>query len=126
VGLVQREIEAANFSTISLSMIPELTASAGVPRLAAVEHPFGLTLGLPGDAARQLAVLRGALGALVDISKPGETVHLPFDWDVNLKLSTEAPELPPIARYLVLHPWQLPKFLNRTPPALGHESAEGC
>jgi hypothetical protein len=116
VGLVQREIEAANFSTISLSMIPELTASAGVPRIAAIEHPFGLTMGLPGDVARQSAVLRGALRALAKIARPGEVVHLPLEWDSSLKVNTEPPESPPIARHLALHPWQLPKFLNRTPP----------
>jgi hypothetical protein len=26
---------------------------------------------------------------------------------------------PPIARYLVRHPWALPRFLNRTPPVSG-------
>ncbi len=97
-------------------MIPELTASTGIPRLAAIEHPFGLTLGLPDDAARQLAVLRGALRALAEIPLPGEIVHLPFDWDFTRKVNTEPPELPPIARYLTRHPWQLPKFFNRTPP----------
>jgi hypothetical protein len=66
VGLVQREIDAAGFSTISLSMIPELTASEGAPRIAAIEDPFGVTLGRPGDAAGQLAVLRAALGAIAE------------------------------------------------------------
>jgi hypothetical protein len=116
VGLVQRAIEAANFSTISLSMIPEVTATCGVPRIAAIEHPFGLTLGLPGDAARQLAVLRGALEALAEISRPGEVVHLPLDWDSKVRVNTRPPALPPIARYLALHPWQLANFMNRTPP----------
>jgi hypothetical protein len=97
-------------------MIPDLTASAGAPRLAAIEHPFGLTLGLPGDTVRQLAVLRGALRALVEISRPGQVVHLPFEWNPNQKLNTQPPETPPIARYLARHPWQLPKFLSRTPP----------
>jgi D-proline reductase (dithiol) PrdB len=64
VGLVQCEMEAAGFSTISLSMIPEPTASTGAPRIAAVEHPFGLTLGSPGDVGGQLAVLRATLKAL--------------------------------------------------------------
>jgi hypothetical protein len=63
-----------------------------------------------------MAVLRGALGALVEISRPGEVVHLPLEWDPGLKLNTEPPEPPPIARYLTRHPWQLPKFMNRTPP----------
>jgi hypothetical protein len=116
VGLVQREIEAAGFSTISLSMMPELTASVGVPRIAAIEHPFGLTLGLPGDAARQLAVLRATLRALEGASQPGTVVHLPFDWNSSEKLNLYPPELPPIARFLRRHPWYVPKFLSRIPP----------
>jgi len=116
VGLVQREIEAAGFSTISLSMMPELTTSAGVPRIAAIEHPFGLNLGLPGDAARQLAVLRAALRALEEVSQPGAVVHLPFEWNPIEKLNTHPPQPPPIARFLSRHPWYLPKFLSRTPP----------
>lgn len=97
-------------------MMPELTASAGVPRIAAIEHPFGLTLGLPGDAAGQLAVLRAALGALEEISQPGGVVHLPFEWNAGKEINTHPPEVPPIGRYLTRHPWHLPKFMNRTPP----------
>ena len=74
VGLVQREIEAAGFSTVSLSMIPELTASAGAPRIAAIEHPFGMTLGRPGDVAGQLAVLRATLQAMAEMTEPGSVV----------------------------------------------------
>ena len=99
MGLVEREIEAAGFSTISLSMMPELTASVGAPRIAAIEHPFGLTLGLPGDAARQLAVLRAALRALEEASEPGTVVHLPFEWNSSEKVITHPPEPPPIARF---------------------------
>ena len=116
MGLVQREIEAAGFSTLSLSMIPELTASAGAPRIAAIEHPFGVTLGRPGDAAGQLAVLRAALQAVEAIAEPGGVVHLPFQWTSTEKLVLGPPVPPPIAQYLVRHPWALPRFLNRTPP----------
>jgi hypothetical protein len=117
VGLVQREIEAAGFSTISLSMIPDLTASVGTPRIAAVEHPFGMTLGRPGDAAGQLAVLRAALRAMEAMAEPGGVAHLPFEWTSAETLSFGPPVAPPIVRYLVRHPWALPRFLNRTPPA---------
>jgi D-proline reductase (dithiol) PrdB len=116
VGLVHREIEAAGFSTISLSMMPELTKSVGVPRIAALEHPFGLTLGMPHDTVRQLAVLRATLRALEEISQPGAVVHLPFEWDIKEKLNIYPPEAPPLARYLRRHPWHFPKFLNRIPP----------
>jgi len=116
VGLVQREIEAAGFSTISLSMIPELTASAGAPRIAAIEHPFGVTMGRPGDAAGQMAVLRAALRAIETMEGPGAVDHLPFKWPSTEKGAFDPPAPPPIARYLVRHPWALPRFLNRTPP----------
>jgi hypothetical protein len=116
VGLVQREIEAAGFKTISLSMIPELTASAGAPRIAAIEHPFGMTFGMPGDAAGQVAVLRATLQALEGIAKPGGVMHLPFKWESTEKLTLGPPVAPPIAQYLVRHFWALPRFLNRTPP----------
>ncbi|MGA2195719.1 MAG: hypothetical protein ABSH40_10645 [Bryobacteraceae bacterium] len=119
MGLVQREIEAAGFSTVSLSMIPELTASAGAPRIAAIEHPFGMTLGRPGDAVGQLAVLRATLRAMETMAKPGEVVHLPFEFASAEKLALGPPMAPPIARYLVRHPWTLPRFLNRTPPVSG-------
>jgi D-proline reductase (dithiol) PrdB len=97
-------------------MMPELTASVGVPRIAAIEHPFGLPLGLPGDAARQLEVLRATLCALEEISQPGGVVDLPFEWDSRGQLNMLPPELPPIARYLRRNPWYFPKFLRRTPP----------
>lgn len=98
-------------------MIPELTASAAAPRIAAIEHPFGLPFGLPDDAAGQSAVLRSTLAALAEISTPGAIVHLPFPWPRERELNTRPPHPPPIATYLRTHPWALPRFFNRTPPA---------
>jgi len=89
--------------------------TVGVPRIAAIEHPFGLTLGLPGDAARQLAVLRAALQALEEVSQPSTVVNLPFEWNSGEKLNIHPPETPPIARFLRRHPWYVPRFLSRTP-----------
>jgi hypothetical protein len=84
--------------------------------MAAVEHPFGLTLGAPGDAPRQLEVLRATLRALEEISRPGGIIHLQFKWNSRDKLNLHPPKLPPIVRYLRRHPWDFPKFLHRTPP----------
>jgi len=114
VGLVQRELEAAGFSTICLTPVPALTASVGAPRIAAIEYPLGRTLGQPGDAVGQLAVLEATLQALESIQTPGEVVHLPFDWPENPKeVRNDPPEAPPIAKYLARNPWFLPKLLNR-------------
>jgi hypothetical protein len=100
-----------------MSNIPDLTASVGVPRIAAIEHPFGLTMGLPGDAAGQIAVLRAVLAALESIQAPGSIEHLPFEWPEHAQpLNTHPAEPPPIAKHIVRRPWLLSKLLRRNPP----------
>jgi D-proline reductase (dithiol) PrdB len=117
VGLVQREIEAAGFTTITLSPVPDLTASVSAPRVAAIEYPLGRSLGQPDDAAGQMAVLRATLAALETIRTPGGVVHLPFEWPEPPKLvRNHPPEDPPIARCLARNPWFLPKLLSRNVP----------
>ena len=114
MGLVQREIEAAGFTTITLSPIPDLTASVCVPRIAAIEYPLGRTLGQPGDAAGQMAVLRATLAALESIRTPGGIVNLPFEWPAAgpKQVRNHPPEAPPIARYLARNPWFLRRLLG--------------
>ena len=115
---MQRAIEAAGISTITLSCIPDLTAAVGVPRLAAIEHPLGYSVGQPGDRRGQLAVLSAVFEALAGISEPGCVVHLPFEWPPSARrLNAHAPETPPISKYLMKHPWQIPKLLSRSVPA---------
>ncbi len=117
MGLVQRKIEAAGFSTVALSHIPDLTASCGVPRLAAIERPGGVNVGMPGDGAGQMAVLRATLDALVQIKTPGEVINLPFVYeDPAPKLNLHPPQQPPITQYITKHLWDLPRLLRRNPP----------
>jgi hypothetical protein len=114
---VQREIEAAGFTTITLSPVPDLTASVSVPRIAAIEYPLGRTLGQPGDAAGQMDVLRATLAALRAIEVPGGIVELPFKWpEPPSQVHNDPPVAPPIARYLARHPWFLPRLLSRNVP----------
>ncbi len=114
---MQRELEAAGLSTICLTPVPELTASVSVPRIAAIEYPLGRTLGQPCDDAGQMAVLEATLGALESIQTPGGIVHLPFEWPEDPKeVQNHPPEDPPIGRYIVTHPWTLPRLLSRRVP----------
>lgn len=97
--------------------MPDLTASVGAPRVAAIEYPLGRTLGQPGDVAGQMAVLRATFAALQAIRTPGEVAHLPFEWPEPPKqVKNEPPEAPPIAKYLARNPWFLPKLLSRNVP----------
>ena len=117
MGLVQREIEAAGMTTIALSNIPDLTASVCVPRLAAIEYPFGRTLGMPNDKDGQMAVLHATLQALVEMDTPGSVQHLPFEWpEPPQKARAHPPEPPPIAQYLRKHPWHLSNLMARDVP----------
>jgi hypothetical protein len=117
VGLVQREIEAAGFATLILTPIPAVAQAVSVPRIAAIEYPLGRTLGQPGDAAGQMAVLRATLRALEDIQTPGGIVHLPFEWAEDPRTAAgEPPAPPPIVSHIIRHPWLLPRFLHRDVP----------
>jgi hypothetical protein len=116
---VQREIEAAGMSTITLSSIPDLTASVSVPRLAAIEYPLGYLLGQPDDPVGQTTVLRSTLQALAEMEKPGSLAHLPFEWPASARrLNGHPPQKPPISKYLLRHPWHIPNLFSRDIPAV--------
>jgi D-proline reductase (dithiol) PrdB len=120
VGLVAREIETAGIPTVVLSNIPVLTGAVGVPRMAAIEYPIGLTLGVPEDREGQLAVLRATLALFEIVATPGGAVDLPFDWEYGRnEPETEPPVPPPIVNWLIRRPWQLPRLLARDVPEAG-------
>ena len=52
----------------------------GMPRVAAIEHPFGRPYGDVGDAETQAAVMRAALSVFSSATEPGHVEHLPFIW----------------------------------------------
>ncbi len=85
MGLVSRAVEAAGIPTVTLNMIWPYQRLVGMPRVAAIEHPFGRPYGDVGDAETQTAVLRAALEVAVSAREPGHVEHLPFVWH-------EAPE----------------------------------
>ena len=80
MGLVGRVIEAEGIPTVTLNMIWIYHNRVGIPRVAAIEHPFGRPYGDVGDAATQSAVLRAALHVFETAREPGCIEHLPFTW----------------------------------------------
>ena len=85
-----------------------------MPRLAAIEYPFGRTIGAPGDQEGQRAVLADTLQAVETIETAGGIVHLPFEWPQGPKEAQAHPaEPPPIVSHLKGHIWQLPRLLSR-------------
>ena len=112
-------MEEAGLATTTLSTIPALTASVGVPRLAGIGYPIGLPFGRPGDFPGQLEVLRAALATLESIEEPGTRIDLPFEWPAGLKVRTHPPKAPPIVGLLKRKPWLLPRFVARDVPEGG-------
>jgi hypothetical protein len=97
---------------LTLTLLPAFTRVVGTPRVAGLAYPFGRPLGLCGDAAGQLAVLRSALRALEMIAVPGGAVQLPFVWpEPPARARGRLKEPPPISKLLQQKPWLFLKFL---------------
>ena len=110
-------MEQSGLSTVTLSPIPDLTASVGAPRVAAIGYPLGRSFGQPGDAEGQRAVLRAALRTVETAQRPGAVSDLPFDWpETPSQVKASSTAEPPIATLLKRRPWLLPKLLSRKPP----------
>ena len=78
-------------------MMPEFNREIGIPRVAAIEHPFGRVVGEVNDNTGQTAVLKAALEVLENAEKPGEVAHLPFTWHEEPRATDwHPPEISPI------------------------------
>lgn len=126
MGLVQRVLEASGISTVALSMIPDLTRAADVPRLAGISYPFGRPLGNPHDADSQRAVLRATLEVLASASEPDTDVELPFQWPESPAKARNASKdvvRPPIVELLKMKPWLLANLYSGRIPLVEGQTA---
>ena len=73
-------MEAAGISTVSISIVREVTERERPPRAVFVKYPFGHPMGQKGDRAGQRRVLLEALQVLVEARERGVIVDLPFRW----------------------------------------------
>jgi len=94
VGLVARVIETAGIPTVVVNMVPAYQPTVGMPRIAAVAHPFGRPIGDVGDADTQRAVLRAALHVLETATVPGAVETLPFQWPEEPRATKWGPDEP--------------------------------
>ena len=70
VGLIQRAVEAAGISTVSITLIKDITKKVKPPRALAVPYGFGHPLGEPNNPALQHAIIAEALELLEDKTPP--------------------------------------------------------
>jgi hypothetical protein len=64
VGLIQRALEYAGITTVSLSLLREITEKIRPPRALFVPFPLGYPLGRPHDADLQTRIMRAAFALL--------------------------------------------------------------
>lgn len=64
VSLVQAELERRGIVTVSLTVLPDITARLSPPRALAVAAPLGAPVGPAHDRERQLDTLRRMLALL--------------------------------------------------------------
>jgi hypothetical protein len=97
--------------------MPEVTASVSVPRIVAVEHPFGMLMGQPGDSQGQMALLRSVFASLETMRMPGSIDHVPATVPDSFDLArAHPPEPPPLTQHLTRHPLQFRNLLKRDIP----------
>jgi hypothetical protein len=92
-------LEERGFSTVVLTMTPEFHREIGIPRVAAIEYPYGRVVGQVDDAAGQRRVLLQTLSFLEKAGNPGQICHLPFTWPEEAKHAKwQPPEISPIIK----------------------------
>ena len=64
VSLVQAALERAGITTVSLTLLREITTVLKPPRALFVPFPLGFPLGAPNDASQQHRVIAAALDLL--------------------------------------------------------------
>ena len=80
-------------------MTPDFHREIGIPRVAAIEYPYGRTVGQVDDQDGQRRVLLEALAVLEKTDRPGEVCHLPFSWPEEPKYAKwQPPEISPIIK----------------------------
>ena len=65
---------------MTLTVSPEFNREIGIPRVAAIEYPYGRPVGQVNDDEGQRKVLLEALSVLQKAQEPGQVFHLPFEW----------------------------------------------
>ena len=71
MGLAARALELRGIATVCLATLPGAIAKARPPRVLTAPFERGMTVGPPGDAVTQRAVLEQALALLWEAQTPG-------------------------------------------------------
>ena len=79
VGLIQRAIEYAGITTVSISLLREITAKVKPPRALFVPYPLGYPLGEPNNSQLQTRIIRSAFALLARTDTPSLETFVPYN-----------------------------------------------
>ena len=68
--MIQRAVEAAGISTVSITLDDSITKKVKPPRVLSVPYRFGYPLGEPNNQAMQHAIIAETLALLQDEGTP--------------------------------------------------------
>ena len=71
-GLIARTLEESGISTVTISLLREITEKVSPPRALEVPFGFGFPLGRANDVGLQHKILKAALEMLEEVKEPGE------------------------------------------------------
>ncbi|KAB2879077.1 hypothetical protein F9K33_10880 [bacterium] len=89
-GLLAREIEEAEISTIVIGSLRTVLKNVKPPRTVLVRFPFGQVFGAPFDTASQKEILTECIIHIKSIKEPGEIAEFGFRWQDSFKKALSA------------------------------------
>ena len=93
-------LEREGLPTVVVTMMPDLAAQLGAPRVVGVEYPYGHAFGLPGNAELQGRTLSTAVTVLSGAVEFGTRVDVDVEWPVPLREAYRSWQ-PPVASPIV-------------------------
>lgn len=80
MGLIQRVFDIQGLTTISISLVKELTEMVKPSRALFVKHPFGLTMGDVGDEQTHRAILMDCVEYAQKRLEDGLIIDTSYRW----------------------------------------------
>jgi hypothetical protein len=104
--VLARTFEEAGMATVTITNMPFWAEKVGSPRTLGVEMPFGHILGMPGDSAQQMRIIRQALKVLEGSAEPDKISHSEEVWpgtEAEAEKASHPPVPPPITSDMGRH-----------------------
>lgn len=100
--MLARIVESAGIPTVIVSMLPDIAERFRLPRIVAVEFPFGHSFGIPHDRVMQRTVGLAALSLYERSDLPARN-DVPVVWPVEWKAAYrgwQPKEAAPVVAYM--------------------------